>query len=92
MRTRLGAQRYNNRMDKIWEGARRLERERLARGEKPNPNLTDFKEFDTSTTAGIEEAERYQQKLYDKYDNVSVTPIGLNRVRIIGRSKGGAWC
>lgn len=40
IRTRLGAQRYNNRMEKIFENARRLERERLERGEMPNPSLT----------------------------------------------------
>jgi hypothetical protein len=27
-------------MSKIWESARRLERERLERGEMPNPSLT----------------------------------------------------
>jgi hypothetical protein len=36
-----GAQRTNARQDKIWEDAKRIERERVARGEKPNPNLTD---------------------------------------------------
>lgn len=35
-----GAQRHNARMDKIWEAARAIERERIARGEEPNPNLT----------------------------------------------------
>ena len=40
-KTRTGAQRYNNRQDKIFDRARKLEKERLARGEKPNPNLTD---------------------------------------------------
>jgi hypothetical protein len=28
-------------MSKIWETARKIERERLARGEAPNPNLTN---------------------------------------------------
>ena len=41
-----GAQRYNARMNKIWQEARALERERLARGEDPNPNLTDVTERD----------------------------------------------
>jgi hypothetical protein len=36
-----GAERYNDRMDKIWDTAKRLERERLERGEIPNPSLTD---------------------------------------------------
>lgn len=40
IKTRLGAERYNNRMAKIFDDAKRLERERLARGEVPNPNLT----------------------------------------------------
>jgi hypothetical protein len=35
------AERYNNRMHAIFAGAKRLERERLERGEKPNPSLTD---------------------------------------------------
>jgi len=41
IKTRLGAIRYNNRMEKIMEDCRRLERERLERGEMPNPSLTD---------------------------------------------------
>jgi hypothetical protein len=44
-----GAERYNDRMAKIWEDAKRLERERLKRGEKPNSNLTS-----------PEEAQKYQ--------------------------------
>ncbi len=36
-----GAQRHNKRMDKIWEGAKQLEKERLAKGLPLNPNLTD---------------------------------------------------
>jgi len=40
IKTRLGAIRYNNRMEKIWENARRIEADRLKRGEEPNPNLT----------------------------------------------------
>lgn len=35
-----GSERYNDRMHKIHEDARRLERERLKRGEMPNPSLT----------------------------------------------------
>ncbi len=40
--TASSAQRTNARQDKIFEEARRLEIERMARGEKPNPNLTDL--------------------------------------------------
>lgn len=35
-----GAERYNDRMSKIFENAKRLEKERLERGEMPNPGLT----------------------------------------------------
>jgi hypothetical protein len=38
---KTGAERYNDRMSKIWETARKIERERLARGEAPNPSLTN---------------------------------------------------
>lgn len=37
---KTGAQRYNDRMDKIFATARQTERERLARGEEHNPNLS----------------------------------------------------
>lgn len=40
IRTRLGAQRYNDRMGKLVAGCRKLEHERLERGEMPNPALT----------------------------------------------------
>lgn len=44
--------------------------------------------FDTGTIEGIAEAERYQARLYDKYESVNVYAIGLNRVQIVGhRSK-----
>lgn len=35
-----GSERYNDRISKIYEDARRVERERLERGEMPNPSLT----------------------------------------------------
>jgi hypothetical protein len=38
-----GAQRYNKRKDDIFANAHRIESERLANGEKPNPNLTEKK-------------------------------------------------
>lgn len=34
------AQRYNRNMDKIFADARHIENERIAKGERPNPNLT----------------------------------------------------
>lgn len=34
------SERYNDRMSKLYENARRIERERLERGEMPNPSLT----------------------------------------------------
>jgi hypothetical protein len=40
IKTRLGAERYNNRMAKIYTDAKQLERERLEHGEMPNPSLT----------------------------------------------------
>lgn len=40
-RGKTAAERYNDRVDKIFAKARQLERERLARGEIPNENLTD---------------------------------------------------
>lgn len=39
-KTHLGAVRYNNRMQRFFDNAHRLERERLERGEMPNPGLT----------------------------------------------------
>lgn len=44
IKTRLGAQRYNNRMAKLFDDARQLERERLERGDMPNPSLTSPEE------------------------------------------------
>lgn len=35
-----GSERYNDRMHKIYEDARRLEQKRLEQGEMPNPSLT----------------------------------------------------
>ncbi len=37
---KTGAQRYNDRMDKIMQNARKIEDERIAGGKRPNPNLT----------------------------------------------------
>jgi hypothetical protein len=46
---------------------------------------TESKTFDTSDLKGLKAAELYQQRLYGKYDSVTVVPVGLNRVRITGR-------
>jgi|HubBroStandDraft_2_1064218.scaffolds.fasta_scaffold00006_78 hypothetical protein len=40
--------------------------------------------FDTRTLAGLKAAERYQARLYNCFDKVTVTTIGLYRVRISG--------
>ena len=42
--TSLGAQRYNNKMDRAFADAKRIEQERLRAGEEPNPNLTSPEE------------------------------------------------
>jgi hypothetical protein len=41
--------------------------------------------FDTSTARGLKQAERYKARLENLYDKVTVTLIGLDRVRIEGR-------
>ena len=56
--------RYNNREDGIWEKARRLarerlERERLAQGEEPNPNLTDTPKPLTDTDRALAIVDRH---------------------------------
>jgi hypothetical protein len=48
--------------------------------------MTESKTFDTSTLKGLRQAERYQQKLYGKYDKVEVKPLGLTRTTITGRT------
>jgi hypothetical protein len=57
IKTQLGAQRYNNRMTRIMEDARQLERERLQRGEMPRvpePMATEKlgSVYSASTTLG----------------------------------------
>ena len=54
------AERYNDRMGKIFADAKRLERESLERGEMPNPNLTDP---DTARKYGWEMIGREVKKL-----------------------------
>ena len=44
----------------------------------------ESKIFDTSTIQGLEAAERYQARLYSKYESVNVYAIGLYRVQIVG--------
>ena len=48
-------------------------------------NKHESKAFDTSTLYGLKQAERYQAKLHNKYDSVTVQAIGLYRVLIIGK-------
>ena len=38
---------------------------------------------DTDTEKGIIEAEKIQQKMYEKYNSVQICPNGLCQVRII---------
>ena len=46
----------------------------------------ETKTFDTSTPKGLKQAERYQSRLYSKYDKVTVVPAGFDRVQITGRN------
>jgi hypothetical protein len=46
--------------------------------------MSETKVFDLRTTKGYTASEKYQARLYSKYDKVTVTPVGLNRVRISG--------
>jgi len=46
----------------------------------------ESKVFDLKTIKGNRDAERYQARLYNLYDKVVVTAVGLNRVRIEGKS------
>ena len=45
------------------------------------------KVFDTSTLAGLKAAERYKARLENTYYTVIVKSIGLDRVKIEGRSQ-----
>lgn len=38
--------------------------------------------FDTSTLAGIKSAERYKTQLEGQFDKVTVTILGLDKVKI----------
>ena len=49
-------ERHNRRQNAIMDKARKLEKERLARGEKPNPNLTDVDELPSSSSESIKTA------------------------------------
>jgi len=46
--------------------------------------LRESRSFDISDAKGLKAAERYQSKLYNRFDRVTVTSLGLNRVRIEG--------
>jgi RNase adaptor protein for sRNA GlmZ degradation len=39
--------------------------------------------FDTSTLQGLKQAERFQNRMYNLYESVTVQSFGLNRVRIL---------
>ena len=54
------AERYNDRMAKLFEHCKQLEHERLERGEMPNPNLTSP---DEARKYGWEIAGREVKKL-----------------------------
>jgi hypothetical protein len=43
--------------------------------------------FDASSVKGLKAAEKYKQRLENKYDRVITTPAGFNHVRIGGSSK-----
>jgi len=58
----------------------------LAPDKNASAKTSEVKTFDTSTEAGIKSAERYKAHLENKYDKVVTTPVGLNRVRIEGKS------
>lgn len=49
---KTGAERHNDRQNRIMDKARSLEKERLARGEKPNPNLTEVDELGNAIEEG----------------------------------------
>ena len=44
----------------------------------------ESRQFDTRTADGIKAAERYQMRLYSKYERVTVKAVGLDRVVVIG--------
>ena len=46
----------------------------------------DRKIFDTNTIQVLKAAETHKANLENKYDRVSVIPIGLDRVRIEGKN------
>lgn len=47
--------------------------------------------FDTSTLQGLKLAERYKAYLSNKYERVTVSAVGLNRVKVYAvRLIGGA--
>jgi len=45
---------------------------------------TVSKTFDTNTVRGLQAAERFKQRLENKYDKVNTVAVGLDRVRIEG--------
>jgi hypothetical protein len=41
------------------------------------------KTFDTSTINGLRAAERFQNRMYERFESVNVYAIGLDRVQIV---------
>jgi hypothetical protein len=73
LKTSLGVQRHNNRMDNIWNDAKELERKRVAAGEEPNPSLTSPEEAAKYgwVPVKIDGYNRYQRKAQKSQDNVT---------------------
>lgn len=47
----------------------------------------ESKLFEISTAQGLKSAERYKERLNNKYSRVTVTPLGLGCVKITGAIK-----
>lgn len=70
-----GSERYNDRMHKIVEDAKRLEHERLRRGEMPNPSLTapeDARKYGWEIVGRT--VTRMRVKCQDCCDNIECCP------------------
>jgi hypothetical protein len=66
-----GAQRYNKRKDDIFANAHRIESERLANGEKPNPNLTEKKKAVAKKMSSAENGRRRMNEQLAKLNSGS---------------------
>ena len=58
----------------------------LAPDKNASAKNAEAKVFDTRTEAGLKAAEQYKAHLENKYDKVTTTPAGLDRVRIEGKT------